>query len=677
LAKIPRINKKILPEQSEPYILAICTILFALIFVLDISLRIGFVVSILYVVPVLVCIWSQRRRTIFIVAGVATVLTLVAIPIKPPGDFLIPLFNRPVSLISIWAVASLVDWFNNVRKKADDERNTTIEFLHLVNESRQTKDLVHAATSFFQTKSGCEAVGIRLKEGYDYPYFEAKGFPQEFVLLETHLCDYDSKGKPCLDCQGSPILECMCGNVIQGRTDPSKPFFTAKGSFWTNNTTELLATTTDSDRQARTRNRCNGEGYESVALIALRVGGDTLGLLQLNDRRKGMYSIEMIEQWERLAGYLAVALSKFQTEEDLKKSEARYRSLFENIQEVVVLRRPVYDDKGELVDLELVDANPATLTAYGVGSIDDVKGKKYSELYSPELAASGLENVKKLLESKQPVTEETHLDSNNKDYLTTSVLLGDGIVLSAGVDITDIKRVQRNADDYSKKLEISNKELQQFAYVASHDLQEPLRMVTAYLSLLEKRYADQLDGKAKQYMDLAIDGGLRAKQLIHDLLEFSRIDSQAKEFQDVSMEEVLGKTLDNLSVSIREEKAVISHEPLPNIKADDLQMIQVLQNLIANALKFRGVDPPRIHISGDDEGDHWRFSVKDNGIGIDPQYQDKIFVLFQRLHTKEEYEGTGIGLAICKKIVERHGGRIWFDSRPGSGTTFYFTMPKR
>ncbi len=610
-------------------------------------------------------------------AVVASALTLIAVPIKPPGDILIPLFNRPVSLISIWAVAGLVDWFNHVRKIADDERNTTIEFLRLVNESRQTEDLVHSATSFFQTNSGCEAVGIRLRKEYDFPYYETKGFPQQFVRLETHLCDYDGNGKACLDDQGCPILACMCGNVIQGRTDPTKPFFTAKGSFWTNHTTELLATTKESDRQARTRNRCNGEGYESVALIPLRVGGDTLGLLQLNDRRVGMYSIEMIEEWERLAGYLAVALSKFQAEEDLKISEARYRSLFENIQEVVALRRLVYDDKGELVDTELVDANPATLKAYGALSIDEVRGKKYSELFSPEDMASGLGNIKRLLASKEPVTEETHFGSNDKDYLTTSVLLDGGIVLTAGVDITDIKRAQRSADEYSNKLEISNKELQQFAYVASHDLQEPLRMVTAYLSLLEKRYADKLDGKAKQYMDLAIDGGLRAKQLIHDLLEFSRIDSQAKEFQEVSMEEVLGKTMDNLAVIIREKKAVISHEPLPTIKGDDLQMIQVMQNLIANAIKFRGQDLPRIHISCDDEGDQWRFAVRDNGIGIDEQYQDKIFVLFQRLHTKEEYEGTGIGLAICKKILERHGGRIWFDSRPGSGTTFYFTMPKR
>jgi signal transduction histidine kinase len=676
LAKTP-IDKKLLPEQSEPNILAVCTILIALIFVLDVSLRIGFVVSILYVVPVLVCIWSPERRTIFIVAGVASVLTLIAIPIKPPGDFLIPLFNRPVSLISIWTVAGLVDRFNNVRKQADDERNTTIEFLRLVNESRQTEDLIHSATSFFQKQSGCEAVGIRLRKGDDYPYYETKGFPQEFVLLETNLCDYDEKGKPCKDSCGDPILECMCGNVIQGRTDPEKPFFTAKGSFWTNSTTELLANSTDADRQARTRNRCNGEGYESVALIALRIGGETFGLLQMNDRRKGMYSIDMIERWERLAGYLAVALAKFRTEMDLKESEARYRGLFENIQEVVAVRRLVYDDKGEIVDMELVDANPATLTAYGVNSIDEVRGKRNSELNAPELMASGIQNMKRLHSSGQPITEETHFESNNKDYLTTSVLLGEDIVLSAGVDITDIKRAQRNADEYSKKLEISNKELQQFAYVASHDLQEPLRMVTAYLSLLEKRYSDRLDGKAKQYMDLAIDGGLRAKDLIHDLLEFSRIDPQVKEFQDVSMEEVLVKTLDNLSVSIKEEKAVISHGPLPTILADSLQMIQVLQNLIGNAIKFRGADPPIIHILCDDDGNEWRFSVSDNGIGIDPQYQDKIFVLFQRLHSKEEYEGTGIGLAVCKKIVERHGGRIWFDSRPGSGTTFYFTIPKR
>ncbi len=214
---------------------------------------------------------------------------------------------------------------------SEKESEIAADFLEIINNSRSKADLVRASVTFFQEQSACEAVGIRLKEGDDYPYYEARGFPQEFIMLENRLCARDGCGRPIRDSAGYPIMDCMCGNVIQGRFDPSKPFFSAKGSFWTNCTTELLATSTEADRQARTRNRCNGEGYESVALIALRVGEERLGLLQMNDRQKGSFSPETISLWERLAGYLAVALAKFVAEEHLRKSEEGYRSLFENM----------------------------------------------------------------------------------------------------------------------------------------------------------------------------------------------------------------------------------------------------------------------------------------------------------------------------------------------------------
>ena len=211
------------------------------------------------------------------------------------------------------------------RKRTQQERETTIDFLRLVTGSTGTRELIRAAAIFFQQQSGCEAVGVRLKEGDDYPYFEARGFPPEFLLVENSLCARDSAGAIVRDSDGLPICECMCGNVICGRFDPSKPFFTAAGSFWTNNTTELLTSTTDADRQARTRNRCNGEGYESVALIALRRGETQLGLLQLNDRRKGLFTPETIALWERLAGYLGVAIANARAEEALRQSEERFR----------------------------------------------------------------------------------------------------------------------------------------------------------------------------------------------------------------------------------------------------------------------------------------------------------------------------------------------------------------
>lgn len=223
----------------------------------------------------------------------------------------------------------------------------------------------------------------------------------------------------------------------------------------------------------------------------------------------------------------------------------------------------------------------------------------------------------------------------------------------------------------------SNNELQQFAYVASHDLQEPLRMVTAYLSLLEKKYGDKFDGQAREYMDFAIEGGTRARELVKDLLQLSQLESQAKPMSTTDMNSVMDVVTRNLAVQMNEEKAMVAWDQLPKIFADEAQMTALLQNLISNSIKFHGKKEPRIQVSCGDQGNQWIFAVKDNGIGIDPQFKEKIFVIFQRLHSHGEYAGTGIGLAIAKKIVERHDGRIWFDSVVGEGTTFYFTIPKR
>jgi light-regulated signal transduction histidine kinase (bacteriophytochrome) len=226
-----------------------------------------------------------------------------------------------------------------------------------------------------------------------------------------------------------------------------------------------------------------------------------------------------------------------------------------------------------------------------------------------------------------------------------------------------------------EELRRSNEELEQFAYVSSHDLQEPLRMISSYLQLLQRRYQGELDERADKYINFAVDGAARMQNLINDLLEFSRVATRAKEPEPTDSEFVLSQTLSNLELYIKQNKATVTHDPLPEVMADNTQLAQVFQNLIANGIKFRGEEAPKIHISAEKKEKEWLFSVKDNGIGIDPQYSEKIFEVFKRLHKKEEYPGTGIGLAICKKIVERHGGRIWVESELGKGSNFYFTLP--
>jgi light-regulated signal transduction histidine kinase (bacteriophytochrome) len=246
-------------------------------------------------------------------------------------------------------------------------------------------------------------------------------------------------------------------------------------------------------------------------------------------------------------------------------------------------------------------------------------------------------------------------------------------------DVTERHKAERAMERYAQDLEERNAELEQFAYVASHDLQEPLRMVSSFLQLLQRRYAGELDETADEYIEYAVDGAKRMQVLIRDLLAYSRVGTRGKPFKPIDMNRTLEVVLTDLGPALDDVDADVQAEPLPTISADETQMRQLLQNLIANAVKFRDDDPPEVRVSAEkvqaDDEPTWRFAVADNGIGIDPQYEDRVFQIFQRLHTRDEYEGTGIGLAMCKKIVERHGGRIWFESEPGQGTTFYFTIP--
>jgi len=228
----------------------------------------------------------------------------------------------------------------------------------------------------------------------------------------------------------------------------------------------------------------------------------------------------------------------------------------------------------------------------------------------------------------------------------------------------------------AQELARSNAELEQFAYVASHDLQEPLRMVSSYTQLIMRRYSDRLDGDAREFMDFIVDGSARMKRLIEDLLAYSRVGTHGKELKPIDCETVLEKALVNLRGTIEDTGAVVTHDPLPTADADNSQLVQLFQNLIGNAIKFRGAAPPAVHVSAEERADVWVFIVRDNGIGIEPQYFERIFMVFQRLHGKAEYPGTGIGLAICKKVVDRHGGRIWVESQPGQGSKFCFALPK-
>jgi light-regulated signal transduction histidine kinase (bacteriophytochrome) len=261
--------------------------------------------------------------------------------------------------------------------------------------------------------------------------------------------------------------------------------------------------------------------------------------------------------------------------------------------------------------------------------------------------------------------------------ISLSPLVSDeGMLVSSTIrDVTERKQTEDALKRSAADLARSNAELEQFAYVASHDLQEPLRAVSSCVQLLQQRYQGQLDARADELITHTVDGSIRMQTLIHDLLAYARVSTRGRDLEPIDSEIVLNEALSNLATVIQESGGVVTHGPLPTIVADPTQLRQVFQNLIGNAIKYRGERPPEVHIDVEHRAGEWQFTLRDNGIGIDPQYFERIFGIFQRLHTRREYPGTGIGLALCKKIIERHGGRIWVASKPEEGSTFCFTIP--
>jgi light-regulated signal transduction histidine kinase (bacteriophytochrome) len=253
---------------------------------------------------------------------------------------------------------------------------------------------------------------------------------------------------------------------------------------------------------------------------------------------------------------------------------------------------------------------------------------------------------------------------------------GEGVLLAVAIrDVTTRKKAEAELLRTMAELNRSNEELGQFAYIASHDLQEPLRMVASYTQLLSRRYKGKLDSDADEFIAFAVDGANRMQRLIQDLLAYSRAGTKAQDLRDISSEDALGQAIVNLSGAIEDSGALVTHGPLPAVMADEGQLIQLFQNLVGNAIKYQGPGVPHVHVSSAKNGGaNWIFSVKDSGMGIEEEYFERIFGMFQRLHKREEFEGTGIGLAICKKIVERHGGRLSVESRLGHGSTFRFSL---
>ena len=422
-------------------------------------------------------------------------------------------------------------------------------------------------------------------------------------------------------------------------------------------------------------------GLRSMISVPLISKDQVIGGLHLRCVKLNAYTERDLKIAEsigiQISGAVANALlfnERKRAEEALRESEEKYRTILENI-----------EDGYYEVDLagNLTFFNDSICRISG-RTKEELMGMNDREYTDPENAKKLYQTFYQVYRTGEPRKEldwEVIRKDGTPECMEASISLrkdssGKPIGFRGIVrDVTERKRAEEALKEKTEELARSNKDLEQFAYVASHDLQEPLRMVTNYVQLLARRYKGKLDSNADEFIGFAVDGAIRMWKLINDLLTYSRVGMLGKELEPTDCEMVLNQSLNNLKVAIEEKGAVVTHDPLPTVIGDNLQLGQLFQNLIGNAIKFRGNEPPHVHVSASRNGNGWTFSVRDNGIGIAPEYAERIFIIFQRLHSREEYPGTGIGLAVCKKIVERHGGRIWVESEVGKGATFCFTLP--
>ena len=394
----------------------------------------------------------------------------------------------------------------------------------------------------------------------------------------------------------------------------------------------------------------------NTPFIVVTGAGDEATAVQM--MKAGAYDY-LIKDQER--NYLEALPVRVENAINYKRSQEQLRIMSQAIKNII--------DSVYITDLEdrLIFVNGSFCESYGYEE-EEILGQE-SRIFE--------ENISSELDQEGYKGECNHKTKDGREF---PVSLSKSIIRNEDGDPIAIVGVTRDITErvrWEEELKRSNQELEQFAYVASHDLQEPLRMVSSYTQLLAKHYQDKLDSTANEFISFAVDGATRMQRLINDLLAYSRLGTHGAPFESIDLETVFDETVSNLQIAIDESGSVVTHDLLPTVIADKVQIGRLFQNLIGNAIKFRNESPPQVHISAKQNGEQWVFSVCDNGIGLAPEFAKRIFVIFQRLHTREEYSGTGVGLAICKKIVERHGGRIWVESQPEKGATFYFTLPIR
>lgn len=561
------------------------------------------------------------------------------------------------------------------RKRAESERATENELLRLINEIQDYRQLMRSVTSLLQKYTGCEAVGLRLREGDDFPYFETRGFPAEFVEAENRLCVRDWQGELQRDTQGNPFLECMCGNVICGRFNPALPFFTAGGSFWSNSTTHLLASTSQSDRQARTRNRCNGEGYESVALVPLRTAGKTFGLMQFNDHRKGRFTAEGIRFLEQLAGNLAAGLAEREMAESLRASEEKYRAVFEQAPNTIVL---VDAETGGILEFnetayKTLGYTREEFAALKIADIEAVKSSEEIAAHMQRIRSTGGD----AFETRFRVRDGRLIDMMLNIHMVS--LRGQRRFLVVATDVSARKQTEQ-ALRQSEKLQAEAEKLAatgRMAAQVAHEINNPLAGIKNSFRLIK-------DAVPQDHPDRDMVGRIereinRIAQIVRQMYQI--YSPRTDQLTDVPVAQAIHDVATMLEPLCRQNEMAIEVKSISaelTVRAYPGSLQQIVYNLTVNAIQ---ASPPRcvVHVIVDPaDNDQVRISICDHGSGIPAEVRSRMFEPFISADTgSSTNHGLGLGLAIVKNIVESLRGSIVVESDAVQGTCFRVYLPSK
>jgi len=591
-----------------------------------------------------------------------------------------------INLVPLWDKEGNVGAISTISRDIMQQRtlqereSLTLEVLRVLNQRSQKQDLIRETLLLIKKFSGCDAVGIRLREGEDFLYYVTKGFPLEHIQAENRLCAFDEKGGLLKDTKGNPLLECVCGCVIRGFFDSHKPFFTSHGSFWTNSTSKLLTATTEEDLGVvNLRGRCLHEGYESIALIPLKSGDETVGLLQLNDRRKGRFTLDLISYYEQLSESIGIGISSKQAEEVLRESEECFRSVAETASDAIASIN---------IHGNIIFWNHTAETMFGY-SADEVVGKPLTLIMPERFRKAYKKAMKRMVSTGEPniIGKTVEVVGLRKDgsefpmeYSYGTWRTREGIFFTAiARDITERKQAEELIREQNERLRELDRMKSEFISTAAHELRTPLTSILGFSEILLKRKLDK--ERQNRFLKIINEEAAGLTDLINDLLDVSRIESGRGFKIKKAPFELRNTILENVdlfkSQTDKHDFEVNIPGDLASIEADEDKIDQVMENLISNAIKF-SLQGGKITVSVEQAEGEVKVSVADTGMGIPQKYLPRVFERFYRVENASTHGmgGAGLGLAIAKYIVESHGGKIWAESEVGKkGSTFSFTLP--